>query len=132
MKGLDWGILFNRYGKADYDSKALESRIKELMEDEDVTNKKGIYEYLLSGEERKLSLRAFSDKMKRETYERQNGVCVKCEQRFDFDQMEGDHIVRGRKTVKLRRKIVRCSAGNATASSRTSKPKAVSIETAFG
>ena len=93
MKGVDWGILFNRYGKADYDSKALESRIKELMEDEDVTAKKGIYEYLLSGDERKLSLRAFADKMKREAYERQNGVCVKCGQRFDFDQMEGDHIV---------------------------------------
>ena len=93
MKGLDWGILFNRYGKAAYDSKTLESHIKELMEDDEVTNKKGIYEYLLSGEERKLNLRAFTDKMKREAYERQNGVCVKCGQRFEFDQMEGDHII---------------------------------------
>ena len=93
MKGLDWGLLFNRYGKADYDSKALEIRVKELMEDDEVTNKKGIYEYLLSGEECKLNLRAFTDKMKREAYERQNGVCVKCGQRFDFGQMEGDHII---------------------------------------
>ena len=93
MKGLDWGIMFNRYGKADYDSKALEIRVKELMEDDEVTNKKGIYEYLLSGEERKLNLRAFTDKMKREAYERQNGVCVKCGQRFDFGQMAGDHII---------------------------------------
>ena len=93
MKGLDWGLLFNRYGKADYDSKALEIRVKELMEDDEVTNKKGIYEYLLSGEERKLNLRAFTDKMKREAYERQNGVCVKCGQCFDFGQMEGDHII---------------------------------------
>ena len=93
MKGLDWGILFNRYGKADYDSKALEIRVKELMEDDEVTNKKGIYEYLLSGEERKLNLRAFTDKMKREAYERQNGICPKCKQRFDFGQMEGDHII---------------------------------------
>ena len=93
MKGLDWGILFNRYGKADYDSKALEIRVKELMEDDEVTNKKGIYEYLLSGEERKLNLRAFTDKMKREAYERQNGICPKCNQHFEFDQMEGDHII---------------------------------------
>lgn len=93
MKGLDWGILFNQYGKADYDSKALEIRVKELMEDDEVTNKKGIYEYLLSGEERKLNLRAFTDKMKREAYERQNGICPKCNQHFEFDQMEGDHIV---------------------------------------
>ncbi len=93
MKGVDWGILFNRYGKAAYDSKTLESRIKELMKDAEVTNKKGIYEYLLSGEERKLNLRAFDDNMKREAYERQNGVCVKCGQRFDFGQMAGDHII---------------------------------------
>ena len=93
MKGIDWGILFNRYGKADYDSKALEIRVKELMEDDEVTNKKGIYEYLLSGEERKLNLRAFTDKMKREAYERQNGICPKCNQHFEFDQMEGDHII---------------------------------------
>lgn len=93
MKGVDWGILFNQYGKAAYDSKALESRIKELMKDADVTNKKGIYEYLLSGEERKLNLRAFDDNMKREAYERQNGVCVKCGRRFDFGQMAGDHII---------------------------------------
>lgn len=93
MKGLDWGILFNRYGKAAYDSKTLESHIKELMEDDEVTNKKGIYEYLLSGEERKLNLRAFTDKMKREAYERQNGICPKCNQHFEFDQMEGDHII---------------------------------------
>ena len=93
MKGLDWGLLFNRYGKADYDSKALEIRVKELMEDDEVTNKKGIYEYLLSGEERKLNLRAFTDKMKREAYERQNGICPKCNQHFEFDQMEGDHII---------------------------------------
>ena len=93
MRGVDWGILFNRYGKAAYDSKTLESRIKELMEDDEVTNKKGIYEYLLSGEERKLNLRAFTDKMKREAYERQNGICPKCNQHFEFDQMEGDHII---------------------------------------
>lgn len=89
---LLWG-LFNRYGKAAYDSKTLESRIKELMKDAEVTNKKGIYEYLLSGEERKLNLRAFTDKMKREAYERQNGICPKCNQHFEFDQMEGDHII---------------------------------------
>lgn len=93
MKGLDWGIWFNRYGKAAYDSKALEIRVKELMEDEDVTNKKGVYEYLLSGDERKLNIRAFSDKMKREAYERQKGVCVKCNRHFEFEQMQGDHII---------------------------------------
>ena len=35
------------------------------MADNDVTSKSGVYEYLLSGEERKLSLRQFSDEDRR-------------------------------------------------------------------
>lgn len=91
MKGIDWGRLYNLFGTPNFGN--FEPRIADLMEDEDVSNKKGIYEYLLSGDERKLNLRAFSDKMKREAYERQNGICPKCKQRFDFGQMEGDHII---------------------------------------
>lgn len=34
------------------------------MQDEEVTKKSGIYEYLLSGEEKHLNLRKFSDKIK--------------------------------------------------------------------
>ena len=60
--------------------------------DDDVTSKKGIYEYLLTNEERCLNIRAFSDSMKRAAYERQNGICPKCNQRFEIDAMEGDHI----------------------------------------
>ena len=93
MKGLDWGVFYNKCRGQNYDSKTLEIRITDLMEDEDVTNKKGVYEYLLSGDERKLNIRAFSDKMKREAYERQKGVCVKCKKHFDFEQMQGDHII---------------------------------------
>ena len=35
MKGLPWGIFFNEYGSNSYDSVALETRIVELMEDEE-------------------------------------------------------------------------------------------------
>ncbi len=102
MKGIEWGYLYNSYRKQNYDSKSLEERIGHLMEDEDVTNKKGIYEYLLSNDERKLNIRAFSDKMKREAYERQKGICAKCSLKFDIDDMQGDHIIpwsKGGKTV---------------------------------
>lgn len=63
------------------------------MLDEDVTNKKGIYRYLLDGDERHLNIRLFSDRMKREAYERQNGICVKCNEYFEIEEMEGDHII---------------------------------------
>ena len=93
MKGIEGGILYNKYHKNEYDATELETQIKELMQDEDITKKSGIYEYLLGGEEKHLSIRKFSDKMKREAYERQNGICPKCEEHFDIDEMEGDHIL---------------------------------------
>lgn len=70
----------------------LEERIKLLMQDDDVNNKKGIYEYLLSGNEKHLNIRRFSSNMKREAYERQLGVCAICHKHFEFEEMEGDHI----------------------------------------
>ncbi len=92
MKGIDWGLLYNQYKDAELDAEYLEKRISELMIDEDVTKKKGIYEYLLTNDEKYLSIRAFSDKQKREAYEKQNGICSKCGGRFDIDEMEADHI----------------------------------------
>ena len=62
------------------------------MEDEDVGNKKGIYDYVLTGNERSLNLRLFSDKIKRQTYEKQKGICAKCGKHFALEQMEADHI----------------------------------------
>ena len=63
------------------------------MQDEDVTNKRGIYTYLFDGNERHLNIRAFSDKMKREAYERQQGICTECGNHFAIEQMAGDHII---------------------------------------
>ena len=62
------------------------------MQDDDVTNKKGIYEYILDGDENHLNIRAFTPNQKREAYERQNGICMECKKHFDIDEMEGDHI----------------------------------------
>jgi hypothetical protein len=92
MKGLDWGFFYNLYKDNQYSATELESEIKRLMMDDDVTNKRGIYEYVLSKDERKLNIRAFTDKMKRETYERQNGICPICGLHFEIEEMEGDHI----------------------------------------
>ncbi|GHT31645.1 hypothetical protein FACS1894214_3150 [Planctomycetales bacterium] len=92
MKGLNWGKLYNDYKSKRFDTNALETTITKLMIDDDVSNKKGIYEYVLTGEERCLNIRAFSDSMKRGAYERQGGICPKCKKHFDIEQMEGDHI----------------------------------------
>ena len=43
-------------------------------------------------EEKHLSIRKFTDNMKREAYERQNGICPRCGNHFDIEEMEGDHI----------------------------------------
>lgn len=93
MKGLPWGLFYNDCQSSHYDSNDLEARIKVLMEDEEVTNNKGIYEYLLYGHEKALSLRTFSDKIKRAVYEKQGGLCAFCKQPFPIERMQGDHIV---------------------------------------
>lgn len=92
MKGVDWGMLYNKYKNGQYDTAKLENEISELMQDEDVTNKKGIYYYVLTREEKYLNLRAFPDSIKRAVYERQQGVCIKCGKHYDISEMEGDHI----------------------------------------
>ena len=93
MKGLDWGVWYNLYGNDDFNPTEMEEEVKRLMTDDDVTSRKGIYEYLLTKNERKLSIREFSETIKRQVFESQNGVCIKCDKKFDdYDEMEADHI----------------------------------------
>ena len=91
MKGLDWGRLYFEHKDDALDPAALEQRVSELMQDDEVTSKKGIYEYVLTGKEKFLSLRAFSDSQKRQAYERQDGICPNCGEHYEIEQMEGDH-----------------------------------------
>ena len=102
MKGLDWGILYNKYHNNTYDPVKFASEVKRLIADKDVTKNSGIYEYLLSGDEKYLSIRAFDDDMKMEAYVRQGGFCPKCLQHFEYSEMQGDHITpwsKGGKTI---------------------------------
>ena len=92
MNSVQWGELYNEFKDKKHDSKKLEAEIKELMQDEDVTKKSGIYPYVLTRNEKFLNIRAFNDKMKREAYERQQGICKKCKKLFEIDEMEADHI----------------------------------------
>lgn len=92
MKGVEFGPLYNEFKNKKIDSKKIEKEITKLMQDEDVTKKSGIYLYVLTRKEKYLNIRAFSDKMKREAYERQKGVCPKCKEHFEIEEMEADHI----------------------------------------
>jgi uncharacterized protein with ParB-like and HNH nuclease domain len=92
MKGINYGFLYNNYKDKQFDAKKLEEEITALMQDEDVTRKSGIYEYVLTRNEKYLSIRAFTDKQKREAFERQKGICPKCKVNFELNEMEADHI----------------------------------------
>ena len=92
MKGLQWGIFYNHYKDKKINPAELENKIAKLMADDDVTKKSGIYEFLLDGQEKHLSIRAFTDTQKRTQYEKQKGICPHCGKHFDLSEMEGDHI----------------------------------------
>ncbi|MEG1623044.1 MAG: DUF262 domain-containing protein [Alistipes sp.] len=92
MKGIEWGILYDQYKDKPIDSTAVEKEISRLMEDEDIESKKGIYLYILTSQEKYLNIRSFSLNQKREAYERQKGICAKCNEHFTIEAMEGDHI----------------------------------------
>ncbi len=103
MKGVDWGTLYNGYKDEKYDTKKIEEEIAKLILDDDVTKKSGIYPYLLTRDEKYLSIRTFTDAIKQKVYERQNGICVKCKKEFELVEMEADHITpwhEGGKTIE--------------------------------
>jgi hypothetical protein len=103
MKGIKWGPLYDQFKDELFDTKELEARVAILMKDDDVTRRKGIYAYVLTGEEKHLSIRQFTDNTKRAAYERQQGRChngTHClspgnsggDKVFDISEMEADHI----------------------------------------
>jgi len=93
MKGVAWGDLYNEHGRrTDLKASQLEERICKLVEDDDVRNQRGIFAYLLTGDERTLNLRAFSDNQKQKAYQQQKGYCAICHNHFDIKEMEADHI----------------------------------------
>ena len=101
-RGVNWGDLYDNYKDAKLDTGEIEKEIKELIEDDEVTNQKGIYTYVLTRETKHLSLRGFDRKTKQKTFELQNGICPKCDVNFEYNEMEGDHIKpwsKGGKTI---------------------------------
>jgi hypothetical protein len=98
MKGLEWGKFYNEHKNEKLNAQGLEKQIVALIDDDEVENKKSIYEYLLTGNENILSLRGFDEKTKIKKYSEQKGICVAkkaiCSNaHFEYDEMEADHTI---------------------------------------
>ena len=73
MKGLPWGEFYERYHTNAYSIEEVSTKVKELFNDYFVTDKKGIYEYILGGcvDRKLLNVRLFDEQTKRAMYLRQ-------------------------------------------------------------
>lgn len=103
MKGIQWGLFYNKYKDVVFDTRAIEEETAKLIADDEVEKKSGIYAYILTKDERYLGIRTFSDSVKQKVYEKQKGICPICKNHFDISEMEGDHItpwVEGGKTIE--------------------------------
>ena len=73
LRGQEWGRLYDTYHDHPYNSAEVAKKISDLMADEEVTNKRGIFEYILGGETetKLLNIRVFDQKTIRSVYEQQ-------------------------------------------------------------
>ncbi len=110
MRGLDWGSLYKRFRSQSYSASKIDARVDELRVSPGVNNPKGIYEYLLGGEDEPqlLDIRLFDEKTKNLAYTQQttkataNGVsnCPLCAvgnntnkaRIYQRGEMDADHV----------------------------------------
>jgi len=111
-EGQEWGILYNKYKQKAYNTNEMKALMDKLILDEDVTKQTGIIPYVLSDrtkhDEKLLSIRVFSEQMKRRVWEKQDHKCPYCvkngiDTEYAFEDMQGDHIIpwsQGGRTVE--------------------------------
>ena len=110
MKGLEWGRLYEENKKNSYDPAKVSKAVQKLMADVYVRNKKGIFEYILGGEQKKklLEVRVFDDATKQSVYKKQTAEakskgksnCPLCAVGHDLQkakiwelkEMDADHV----------------------------------------
>ena len=110
MKGLEWGAFYERFHKNSYNPAEVQKRVNELYADEYVTNKKGIFEFVLDNEKemKLLSIRIFDDSTKKTVYTRQTNAareqgisnCPECAKGhenvrtkiYKITEMDADHV----------------------------------------
>lgn len=120
MKGVAWGLLYNRHKNDRLDPDHVQEEIRRLMADEEVQKKSGVYEYLLTDDEKCLNLRTFSEKDKVTMYNRQGGKCNLCGKPCELSAMQGDHVIpwsKGGKTTLDNGQML-CASCNLSKSNR--------------
>lgn len=128
MKDIDWPCLYDTYHGRQLDRAAMAERISELLQqaerrepDYEIGKAKGIIPYVLSGDERELDLRTFSDKVRLAAYERQHHRCAICGKEFRIEEMHADHVIpwsKGGRTVADNCQML-CTACNLKKSDKT-------------
>ena len=110
MQGLDWGGLYERFHHLPLNHSELSAKVRELMHDDYVGNRRGVFEYVLGGcqDTRLLNVRLFDKATMRAVYQQQTekakaeGVsnCPYCAIGHDhnarriwkMEEMDADHV----------------------------------------
>ncbi len=73
MSGLEWGRLYEEYHKNGYDPKQISIQVQEMYGDSYIKNRRGIFEYILSGsvDTKLLEIRVFDEATKKAVYSKQ-------------------------------------------------------------
>ena len=73
LRGLEWGRLYELYHSKSYDPNEISKRVQTLYADPYIKDRKGIFEYILGGEEdtKLLNVRVFDEATKKAVYKQQ-------------------------------------------------------------
>lgn len=110
QRGLPWGELYDKYHNNPYNPADVDEQVGRLMADDAVTDKRGIFEYVLGGckEPRLLNIRLFDKSVIKTVYARQTALaqqsgtsnCPYCAQGgganktriWKLSEMDADHV----------------------------------------
>ena len=110
MRGLEWGRLYETYGKKPYDPAKLSAQVQDLYGDAYVKTRKGIWEFVLGGsiDTKLLEVRVFDEPAKKATHAQQTKAaeakresnCPLCalgndankSKLWKLDEMDADHV----------------------------------------
>lgn len=110
MCGLEWGELYEKYHRNAYDVAEVSQKVQELLVDDYVKNRKGIYEFILGGcvDHKLLNIRVFDEPTKKKVYKKQTddaqskeiSNCPLCaighdnnrKRIYKLSEMDADHV----------------------------------------
>ena len=110
MQGLDWGDLYERFHSLPLNHTELTAKVRELMHDDFVGNRRGVFEYVLGGckDTKMLNVRLFDKPTMRKVYQQQTDKaksegesnCPYCAIGHDanrrriwkLEEMDADHV----------------------------------------